>query len=141
MASSLTKKWSRAVWKEEDHEEELVIPSCWIEGKIVRWPSGSSAVAALKEMKSPGAKWLKFDLVKVKFSSGKFFLKDEIKAYVHLSAFKYYHNLDLSLVLHVDSKKECENYDYTTTGETTEDDSDQELPKSCKQRGGLPSDI
>ena len=72
MATILTKKWTRAVWREEDREEELV-PSTWIEGKFVRCPSGSSAVAALKEM-SPGANWLKFDLVKVKFSFGKLFL-------------------------------------------------------------------
>lgn len=74
MATILTKKWTRAVWREDDQEEELVVPSTWIKGKFVRWPSGSSAVAALKEMRSPGANWLKFDLVKVKFSSGKLFL-------------------------------------------------------------------
>ena len=45
------------MWREEDQEEELVVPSIWIEGKFVRWPSGSSAVAALKEMRSPGANW------------------------------------------------------------------------------------
>jgi hypothetical protein len=64
------KKWSRAVWKEGDQEEELVIPSSWIEGKFIRWPNSSSAAAALKEMRKPEKTWLKFNLIKVKFSSG-----------------------------------------------------------------------
>lgn len=57
-------------WKEGSQEEELVIPSSWIEGNYVRWPNSSSAAAALKEMRKPEKNWLKFDLVKVKFSSG-----------------------------------------------------------------------
>lgn len=57
-------------WKEGNQEEELVIPSSWIEGNYVRWPNSSSAAAALKEMRKPEKNWLKFDLVKVKFSSG-----------------------------------------------------------------------
>lgn len=72
---AVTKKWSRAVWKEEDQEEELDIPSSWIEGNFVRWPNSSSAVAALKEMRKPDKTWLKFDLIKVKFSSGMFCLR------------------------------------------------------------------
>lgn len=70
MATSLTKKWSKTVWKEGSQEEEFVIPSSWIEGNYVRWPNSSSAAAALKEMRKPEKNWLKFDLVKVKFSSG-----------------------------------------------------------------------
>lgn len=35
-------------WKEGSQEEELVIPSSWIEGNYVRWPNSSSAAAALK---------------------------------------------------------------------------------------------
>ena len=50
---AVTKKWSRAVWKEGDQEEELDIPSSWIEGNFVRWPNSSRAVAALKEMRKP----------------------------------------------------------------------------------------
>lgn len=57
-------------WKEGSQEEELVIPSSWIEGNYVRWPNSSSAAAALKEMRKPEKNWLKFDLMKVKFSSG-----------------------------------------------------------------------
>lgn len=57
-------------WKEGSQEEKLVIPSSWIEGNYVRWPNSSSAAAALKEMRKPEKNWLKFDLVKVKFSSG-----------------------------------------------------------------------
>lgn len=67
MATSLTKKMVQW-WKEGSQEEELVIPSSWIEGNYVRWPN--SAAAALKEMRKPEKNWLKFDLVKVKFSSG-----------------------------------------------------------------------
>lgn len=67
---AVTKKWSRAVWKEGDKEEEPVIPSSWIEGNFVRWSNSSSAVAALKEMRKPDKMWLKFDLIKVKLSSG-----------------------------------------------------------------------
>ena len=33
------------------------------------------------------------------------------------------------VICHLDSKKGCENYDYTTTGETTDDESEVELPK------------
>ena len=33
------------------------------------------------------------------------------------------------LICHLDSKKECENYEYTTTRETTDDESEVELPK------------
>lgn len=72
---AVTKKWSRAVWKEGDQEEELDIPSSWIEGNFVIWPNSSSAVVALKEMRKPDKTWLKFDLIKVKFSSGMFCLR------------------------------------------------------------------
>jgi hypothetical protein len=30
--------WKRAVWKENEVEEEGVLPSAWVEGKYVRWP-------------------------------------------------------------------------------------------------------
>nr|XP_034330853.1 uncharacterized protein LOC105325790 isoform X4 [Crassostrea gigas] len=96
------KKWSRAVWREGDQEEELVIPSSWIEGKFIRWPNSSSALAALKDMRKPEKTWQKFNLIKVKFSS--------------------------------DSKKECDQYDYTTTGETTEEESDIEEEMMPKRR-------
>ena len=33
------------------------------------------------------------------------------------------------VICHLDSKKECENFDYTTTGETTDEESEVELPK------------
>ena len=35
----------------------------------------------------------------------------------------------MTVICHLDSKKECENYDYTTTGETTEDENEVQLPK------------
>lgn len=56
MATLLTKKRTRAVWKDDDREEEIVVPLSWIEGKIVRWLGDSSAVAALTEKnEKPGS--------------------------------------------------------------------------------------
>lgn len=69
------KKWSRAVWRDGDQEEELVIPSSWIEGKFIRWPNSNSALAALKDMRKPEKTWQKFNLIKVKFSSGMLCIK------------------------------------------------------------------
>ena len=36
--------WARAVWIEQDKEEEGVIPDIWIQGQTVRWPTGLSLV-------------------------------------------------------------------------------------------------
>ena len=62
--------WKRAVWVENEHEEEGVIPDNWTDGASVFWPPGSNAEKALKERREPNEKWLKFPLVKIKTSSG-----------------------------------------------------------------------
>ena len=63
--------WSRAAWKEEKKEEELVILTNWIKGTTVYWPKGVSVSKAFADRKDPGDKWLRFPLVKVKITSGK----------------------------------------------------------------------
>ncbi|XP_052678163.1 serine/threonine-protein kinase PRP4 homolog [Crassostrea angulata] len=65
----MDKKWVRAVWREDEKEMELAIPSVWVEGNRIRWPNTSNAKSALKECKKPADKWLSFDLIKIKFSS------------------------------------------------------------------------
>lgn len=66
----MDQKWVRAVWKEDGKELELVKPSIWVEDGQVRWPNTSDATSALKEQRKPTDRWLAFDLVKIKFSSG-----------------------------------------------------------------------
>lgn len=66
----MEKTWSRAVWLEGDQEEEGVIPTCWVKNKSVMWPSGTNVLKAMREMKLPEEHWIKFDLVKIKFTSG-----------------------------------------------------------------------
>lgn len=74
----MEKTWSRAVWLEGDQEEEGVIPTCWVKNKSVMWPSGTNVLKAMREMKLPEEHWIKFDLVKIKFTSGK---KSECEKY------------------------------------------------------------
>ncbi|XP_047127610.2 uncharacterized protein LOC124808513 [Hydra vulgaris] len=61
--------WKRAVWQEDLQEEEGVIPSNWIDNKTVYWPPGTKALNAMKARQNPEKNWLKFPLIKVKFSS------------------------------------------------------------------------
>jgi hypothetical protein len=63
--------WCRAVWKEGDHEEE-VIPTKWITDNYVHWPkvSNSGAIKAIRENWTPEASWDQFQLVKIKITSG-----------------------------------------------------------------------
>lgn len=70
----MDKKWVRAVWREDEKEMELAIPSVWVEGNRIRWPNTSNAKSALKECKKPADKWLSFDPIKIKFSSGNFLI-------------------------------------------------------------------
>lgn len=71
MASSLqVKAWCRAVWSEGDKEEELTIPSGWIEGEEVRWPKKSEK-KALDYQYAPEEGWSRFPLLKVKHRSGR----------------------------------------------------------------------
>ena len=69
----------RAVWKEDDQEEEGVIPSVWVKENTVMWPRGVNVLKAMKEMRHPDDSWIKFDLVKLKFSSGMSLINGSIK--------------------------------------------------------------
>ena len=62
--------WKRAVWLEDEVEEEGVIPDCWANEESVYWPPGKNAQKALKERREPGESWSTFPLVKVKCISG-----------------------------------------------------------------------
>jgi len=66
--------WSRAVWRENKREVEDVIPSSWIANDQVLWPNAVNAAPYVAECRAPGKRWRKFQLVKVKFSSGKLVL-------------------------------------------------------------------
>ena len=70
--------WARAVWTENNREEECVVPSIWIDKKssTVFWPHGSNAKKALENMEIPDHKtWRKFPLVKIKMISGMLCIK------------------------------------------------------------------
>ena len=66
--------WSKAVWLEGNIEEVGTVPTSWIENEYIRWPVGVNALRAMAEQKIPDEKWKSFPLVKVKLSSGNFFL-------------------------------------------------------------------
>ena len=72
--SSDMHNWARAVWIEGKKEEEGVIPVNWIEDTTVRWPRDLNVVRAMSEQKSPSEKWHSFPLVKVKTTSGKYYI-------------------------------------------------------------------
>ena len=61
--------WTVAVWIEGENELEGVVPSCWIEGKTLRWPRKNCS-ALYKQQEPPADSWQTFALVKVKFTSG-----------------------------------------------------------------------
>ncbi|CAC5424803.1 unnamed protein product [Mytilus coruscus] len=91
------KKWSRAVWKEADQEEEGVVPSIWISVSedVVMWARGINAIRAMKELRHPDKKWERFELIKVKITS--------------------------------DSRTECDEFGITTTAEVSDEESENEL--------------
>lgn len=62
--------WARAVWLEDNEEQEGVIPQKWIQNQMVHWPPGVNAAPAMAEMRDPTPSWRKFTLVKVKIASG-----------------------------------------------------------------------
>nr|XP_022310996.1 serine/arginine-rich splicing factor 4-like [Crassostrea virginica] len=67
------------------------------------WPPGSNAARFMKEIKEPGEKWQKFDLVKIKMKSN--------------------------------NRQECDEYDFTTTGEISpNDESDEEVKRKPKKK-------
>lgn len=63
-------EWSRAVWQEGKRDEEGTVPSSWIKGEMLFWPTGVNALRAMSEGHSPNAKWKQFPLVKIKMKSG-----------------------------------------------------------------------
>ena len=64
--------WARAVWIENDVEEEGVVPRVWIEDKTVQWPKGINVIRAFSEQRLPLHNWLYFPLLKIKVTSGLF---------------------------------------------------------------------
>ncbi|XP_047134871.1 uncharacterized protein LOC124812375 isoform X2 [Hydra vulgaris] len=62
--------YHRAVWLEENREEEGVLPSAWVRGKVVMWPpSKMSAFKLMKEGVEPNENWRLLKLIKIKITS------------------------------------------------------------------------
>ncbi|XP_065681306.1 uncharacterized protein LOC105850360 isoform X2 [Hydra vulgaris] len=62
--------YHRAVWLEENCEEEGVLPSAWVRGKVVMWPpSKMNAFKLMKEGVEPNENWRLFKLIKIKITS------------------------------------------------------------------------
>ena len=62
--------WSRAVSQQETQEEEMTIPTVWIQDGYVRWPEGLQVLKAFNQQLSPKDNWHKFKLIKVKLRTG-----------------------------------------------------------------------
>ena len=62
--------WSRAVWQEKTQEEEMTIPTVWIQDGYVRWPEGLQVLKAFNQQLTPKHYWHKFKLIKVKLCTG-----------------------------------------------------------------------
>ncbi|KAL0978815.1 hypothetical protein UPYG_G00176090 [Umbra pygmaea] len=60
--------WCCAVWMDGKEEVEGVVPSTWVVGRKVLWPTANGR-KAMKERHKPGANWTRYDLVKVKLFS------------------------------------------------------------------------
>ena len=63
--------WTRAAWQEPNSEEELTIPTVWMEENEVCWPSGMNVLRACNEKWLPKSDWHRFPLIKIKVQSGK----------------------------------------------------------------------
>ena len=63
--------YSKAAWMEGTREEEMTVPSNWIQVPHVRWPPGANAVKAFSMRLEPQKSWKYFTLIKVKMTSGK----------------------------------------------------------------------
>jgi len=74
----LTMSWTRAVWLEGEREEELSIPSNWIEDGYVRWPKVTNAAKYLQQHTEPCASWLSFPLLKAKYTSGTLYTRSHL---------------------------------------------------------------
>jgi hypothetical protein len=57
---------------------EGVVPSNWICGSVVKWPR-KNAKSASQDMAKPTDDWKEFELIKVKFVSGKYFSHSSVK--------------------------------------------------------------
>ena len=62
--------WSRAVWQEEIQEEEMTIPTVWIQEGYARWPEELQVLKAFNQQLTPKDNWHKFKLIKVKLCPG-----------------------------------------------------------------------
>ena len=62
--------WSRAVWQEKTQEEEMTIPTVWIQDGYVRWPEGLQVLKPFNQQLTPKDDWHKFKLIKVKLCTG-----------------------------------------------------------------------
>ena len=79
-AFTMVFKYSRVAWAEPSagfnkfEAYELTIPSCWVQGKKVRWPNSKVANVAelIKECTEPGSRWHSFSLIKVKHEAGEY---------------------------------------------------------------------
>ena len=64
--------WSRAVWTEKGKTIEGVLSSNWIQNKYVYWPK-KNAQSCANNHEEPTEEWLKFPLVKIKYTGGMIF--------------------------------------------------------------------
>ncbi|XP_065642216.1 uncharacterized protein LOC101235189 [Hydra vulgaris] len=61
--------YHRAVWLEENREEEGVLPSAWVRGKVVMWPPSKMNAFKLMKGVEPNENWRLFKLIKIKITS------------------------------------------------------------------------
>jgi hypothetical protein len=52
-------------------EEECTVPSSWVQGSSLLWPPVANAESAIRSCRHPAKTWKAYDIVKVKFESGK----------------------------------------------------------------------
>ena len=58
----------RAVWMEKGQEFERTVPSNWVRGKKLCWPSKLQVRKAFQNKADPEDDWKEFDLIKIKVS-------------------------------------------------------------------------
>lgn len=61
--------WSRAIWEEDGAELDGVIPTNWIDGNIVFYPTGVHVKKAYNNRQDPEESWVRFLLKKVTLTS------------------------------------------------------------------------
>lgn len=62
--------YSRVAWNEDGNQFEMTIPTIWVQKKTVRWPITSNVERLILSKAQPQSKWLAFDLIKIKHTSG-----------------------------------------------------------------------